>query len=157
MNNREIAAIFYRIADLMEFRDDNPFKIRSYRAAAETIEATATPLAEMVAAGGAASLRQLPGVGEAISKKIVEILETGSCQFYEELKAEIPLTVLDLLKIEGIGMKTAQILYRQFSITNLDDFEKFVEGDGLQSVPRLGQKTQQRIRASLERLRRNGE
>ncbi len=157
MNNREIAAIFYRIADLMEFRDDNPFKIRSYRAAAETIEATATPLAEMAAEGGAASLRQLPGVGEAISKKIVEILETGSCQFYEELKAEIPLTVLDLLKIEGIGMKTAQILYRQFRITNLDDFEKFVEGDGLQSVPRLGQKAQQRIRASLKRLRRNGE
>ncbi|MGH9769637.1 MAG: DNA polymerase/3'-5' exonuclease PolX, partial [Blastocatellia bacterium] len=128
---------------------DNPFKIRAYRTAADTIEDTTTPLAEMVEAGGVARLRELPGVGEAISKKIVELLETGTFKAYEEIKAEIPETVLDLLKVEGIGLNTLQILYRQFQITNLGDFSKFVEGGGLSSVPRLGGKAQDRIRASL--------
>lgn len=153
MTNQEIATIFRRIAELMELREDNPFKIRSYRAAAEMIEELPTPLAEMAAEGGAARLRELPGVGEAISKKIIEMLETGTCQLYEELKAEIPETVLDLAQVEGIGQKTAQILYRQFKITNLDDLAKFVEGGGLASVPRLGEKAQARIRASLNKLR----
>jgi DNA polymerase (family 10) len=152
MTNQEIASVFRRLADLMELGEDNPFKIRAYRAAAETIEDTATPLAEMVEAGGAARLRELPGVGEAISKKIVELLETGTFKAYEEIKAKIPETVLDLLKVEGVGMKTLQILYSRFQITNLDDFAKFVAGGGLNSVSRLGERAQERIRASLKEL-----
>jgi DNA polymerase (family 10) len=152
MTNQEIASVFRRLADLMELGEDNPFKIRAYRSAAETIEDTTTPLAEMVEAGGAARLRELPGVGEAISKKIVELLETGTFKAYEEIKAKIPETVLDLLKVEGVGMKTLQILYAQFHLTNLDDFAKFVAGGGLSSVPRLGERAQERIRASLEEL-----
>src|SRR5262249_4252840 len=119
MTNQEIASVFRRLADLMELGEDNSFKIRAYRAAADTIEDTTTPLAEMVEAGGVARLRELPGVGEAISKKIVELLETGTFKAYEEIKARIPETVLDLLKVEGIGMKTLQLLYQQFQITNL--------------------------------------
>ena len=152
LSNQEVADVFHRIADLMEFRDGNPFKIRSYRNAAEVIEELPTPLAQMVAEGGAARLRELPGVGEAISKKIVEILETGTCHLYEELKTETPETVLDLGRVEGIGLKTAQLLYQQFQLTKLDDFAKFVAGGGLDSVPRLGEKAQARIRASLKQL-----
>ena len=152
MTNQEIADVFRRLADLMELGEDNPFKIRAYRTAAETIEDTTTPLAEMVSEGGGARLRELPGVGEAISKKIVELLETGTFKAYDEVTAEIPETTLDLLKIEGVGLKTLQLLYQRFQITNLDDFAKFVEGGGLSSVPRLGEKTQDRIRASLKEL-----
>jgi DNA polymerase (family 10) len=136
----------------MELGEDNPFKIRAYRTAAETIEDTMTPLAEMVSEGGVSRLRELPGVGEAISGKIVELLETGSFKAYEEIKAKIPETTLDLLRVEGIGLKTLQILYQRFQITNLDDFAKFVEGGGLNSVPHLGEKTQDRIRSSLRDL-----
>ncbi|HEY8461713.1 MAG TPA: helix-hairpin-helix domain-containing protein [Blastocatellia bacterium] len=152
MTNQEIAGVFRRLADLMELGEDNPFKIRAYRAAADTIEDATTPLAEMVSEGGVARLRELPGVGEAISRKIVELLQTGAFKAYEEIKAKIPETTLDLLKVEGIGLKTLQILYRRFQITNLDDFAKFVEGGGLNSVPNLGEKTQKRIRASLKEL-----
>ncbi|HEU0179060.1 MAG TPA: helix-hairpin-helix domain-containing protein [Blastocatellia bacterium] len=152
MDNPEIAAVFRRLADLMELGEDNPFKIRAYRTAAETIEDTMTPLAEMVSEGGVSRLRELPGVGEAISGKIVELLETGSFKAYEEIKAKIPETTLDLLRVEGIGLKTLQILYQRFQITNLDDFAKFVEGGGLNSVPHLGEKTQDRIRSSLRDL-----
>ncbi|HEU0178721.1 MAG TPA: helix-hairpin-helix domain-containing protein [Blastocatellia bacterium] len=152
MTNQEIAGVFRRLADLMELGEDNPFKIRAYRTAAETIEDTSTPLSEMVSGGGVASLRELPGVGEAISKKIVELLETGALKAYEEIRTKIPETTLDLLRVEGIGLKTLQLLYQRFQITNLDDFAKFVEGGGLTSVERLGEKTQERIRASLKEL-----
>src|SRR5262249_46521286 len=141
-----------RLAALMELGEDNPFKIRAYRTAAETIEDTTTPLAEMVSDGGVASLRELPGVGEAISRKIVELLETGALKAYEEIKAKISETTLDLLRVEGIGLKTLQLLYQRFQITNLDDFAKFVDGGGLTSVGGLGEKTQERIRASLKEL-----
>lgn len=152
MDNQEIAAVFRRLADLMELGEENPFKIRAYRTAADTIEDTTTPLAEMLEVGGVARLRELPGVGEAISKKIVDLLATGTFKAYEEIKARIPETTLDLLKIEGVGMKTLQILYSQFQITNLEDFAKFVAGGGLDSVTRLGERTQERIRASLVEL-----
>jgi DNA polymerase (family 10) len=152
MDNHEIAAVFRRLADLMELGEDNPFKIRAYRTAADTIEDTAMPLADMVSEGGAARLRELSGVGEAISRKIVELLETGTFKAYEEIKANIPETTLDLLKVDGVGLKTLQLLYQRFQITNLDDFAKFVEGGGLGSVPHIGEKTQYRIRASLKEL-----
>jgi DNA polymerase (family 10) len=106
----------------------------------------------MVSEGGVACLREPPGVGEAISRKIVELLETGAFNAYEEIKAKIPETTLDLLRVEGIGLKTLQILDQRFQITNLDDFAKFVEGGGLSSVPHLGEKTQDRIRVSLKEL-----
>jgi DNA polymerase (family X) len=90
MTNQEIAAVFRRLADLLELRDENPFKIRSYRTAAETIEASAASIVELTATGGPAKLRDLPGVGDAISKKIIELLETGTFKLYEEVIAEIP-------------------------------------------------------------------
>jgi DNA polymerase (family X) len=152
MTNQEIANVFRRLADLMELRDDNAFKLRAYRNAAELIEDFHTPLADLAATGGAARLRELPGIGEAISQKIIDLLDTGTFKAYEEIKREIPETVLDLLKVEGVGMKLAQLLYRQFQIANLPDFAKFVAGGGLNSVPRLGEKGQQRIRASLQTL-----
>lgn len=154
MLNQEIATIFRRIADLMEIGEDNPnpFKIRAYRAAADAIEDSMTPLIDMFSEGGVARLRQLPGVGEAISGKIVELIETGSFKAYDQIKAKIPESTLDLLKVNGLGLKTVQILYQRFQITNLEDFAKFVEGGGLKSVPNLGEKTQSRIRESLYEL-----
>jgi DNA polymerase (family 10) len=153
MNNAEIARLFRRLADLLELRGENEFKLRAYRNAAELIADFPTPLAELAEAGGVGRLRELPGIGEAISKKIAELLETGTFKAYKEITQEIPESVLDLLQVEGVGMKTLQILYHQFQLTNLEDFQKFVAGGGLNSVPRLGDKTQERIRASLERLR----
>jgi len=152
ITNQEIANLFRRLADLLELRSENPFKIRSYRTAAETFEETPTPIAELVESGGQARLRDLPGIGEAISKKVIEILETGTFKLYQEITAEVPETVLDLLKVEGIGIKTLQILYHQFQLTSLEDFAKFVAGGGLDSVPRLSGKSQLRIRNSLKQL-----
>src|SRR5690242_2626410 len=144
MTNQEIAGFFHRLANLMELREDDPFRIRSYRMAAETIEDWPKPLAE-IAADGATALRELPGVGPAISQKIMDLLATGTFKTYQEITAEIPETTLDLLKVEGVGMKMLHTLFHQFHLTNLDDFAKFVAGGGLASVPKLGEKGQARI------------
>ncbi|MGH9802049.1 MAG: two-component regulator propeller domain-containing protein [Blastocatellia bacterium] len=106
----------------------------------------------VVAENGAAGLRELPGIGEAISKKIVDLLATGSFKAYEEVRAEIPESTLDLLKVDGVGIKTLRIFYHRFCLTNLSDFAKFVAGGGLDSVAGMGEKTQARIRASISQL-----
>ena len=151
MTNPEVSEILGRIADLMEIQKGDPFKIRSYRTAAETIVSLQTPLTELAAAGGAAELRKLPGIGEAISRKIIDLLETGTTQVLEDLRAVTPESLLDLLKISGIGLKTLEVLHNQFKIRSLDDLAVFAAGGGLESVPRLGAKTIARIKASLER------
>jgi len=149
-SNKEIAQIFDQMASLMELRHDDAFKVRSYRQAAELIGDLQTPLAEMAAAGGAAELRKLPGIGDTLSKRIIDIIETGTTEYFEELRGQIPLSVLELLSIDGIGMKTVELLFNQFQIKSLDDFAKFVAGGGLKSVPRLGPKSEARMKEMLE-------
>lgn len=152
MDNREVAELLSRIADMLEFKGENPFKVRSYRNAAEIIEDLGESVAEIVAEGGAASLEKIPGIGKSLSAQIVEIVQTGSSHVIEELRREFPETVLDLLRVSGIGMKTAQTLYRNFGIKSLEDLRAFAEGGGLGSVPGLGQKTAERILKSLARI-----
>ncbi len=150
MTNQQIAEVFRHLANLLDLRGDNFFKVRSYQSAADTIEDWPQPLAEIVAEQGSAGLRDLPGIGEAISKKIVDLLLTGSFKLWDEVRSEIPESALDLLKVDGVGIKTLKIFYHQFCLTNLDDFAKFVAGGGLDSVPGLGEKLQARIRQSLK-------
>ena len=152
MTNLESAAVFRRLADLMELRGDNGFKIRAYRNAADVIEDHPTPLADLHSAGGVVALQTLPGIGAAISQKIADLLATGTFKAYAEIQQAIPLTTLDLLRVEGVGMKTAQTLYRQFQITNLADFARFIAGGGLDCVPHLGERSQEKMRASVETL-----
>lgn len=152
MTNEQIANVFRRLAGLLELRGENFFKVRSYQSAADTIEDWPQPLAELFAEQSSEALRELPGIGEAISKKIGDLLTTGSFKLYDEVRAEIPESTLDLLEVDGIGIKTLKVLYHQFCLTNLDDFAKFVAGGGLDSVPGLGEKLQARIRSSLAGL-----
>jgi DNA polymerase (family 10) len=151
VDNRDVARVLHRIADLLEFQDANPFKLRSYRLAAETVEELRDSLAEMAARGGAKELQKIPGVGKSISAQILEIITTGTSSAFEALKAATPETVLDLRRVRGIGLKTAQMLYRDFGIKNLEDLQAFVEGGGLHVIPGLGAKKIHRIQAALAR------
>jgi DNA polymerase (family X) len=152
MTNKEVARVLYRIAALMEFSDENPFKVRSYRMAAETAESLTKPLSELAEEGGAARLKDLPGIGDAISQKILEILSTGTCDYFEELKKVTPESVLDLTRVDAIGPKMAHLLYQQFHVSSLTELAAFVESGGLARVPRLGPKMEERIRTSLQKL-----
>ena len=103
MTNAEIARRFERLAVLMSIRGDDQFRVRSYRNAAEVIETWPTPLERIAKEEGVKGLQTLPGVGKAISGKIVELLERGTFDAWERLKEETPETVLDLLEVEGVG------------------------------------------------------
>ncbi|HEY0077612.1 MAG TPA: helix-hairpin-helix domain-containing protein [Pyrinomonadaceae bacterium] len=151
MDNEEIARRFERLAMLLEIRGDDRYRVRSYRNAAEMIETWPRPLAEIASEEGAKGLQEIPGVGKAISSKILELIETGTFEAWEKLTAETPASVLDLLRIEGIGIKTASTLYQQFKISSLEDLRQFADGGGLEMVDGLGEKSSERIKASLRR------
>jgi DNA polymerase (family 10) len=152
MDNEAIAGRFNRLANMMEIRGDDHFRIRSYRNAAEIMETWPTPLKTIAAEEGVKGLQTIPGVGKAISGKIIELLEKGTFDAWEKLTAETPETVLDLLKVSGVGIKTASTLYQKFKISSLDDLKQFVAGGGLEMVDGIGDKSAERIALSLRRL-----
>lgn len=152
MDNEAIAERFNRLADLMELRGDDPFRIRSYRNAADMIETWPVEVESIARDQGAKGLQELPGIGKAISGKIVELVEKGTFDAWEKLTAETPETVLDLLRVSGVGRKTAATLHQKFKIVSIDDLKKFVAGGGLELVDGIGEKSAERIRKSLEQL-----
>lgn len=150
MNNEAIARRFHRLAALMEIRGDDPFRLRSYRNAAEAIETWPTPLEQVAGEEGATGLQSIPGVGKAIAGKIIEIFDRGTFDAWERITAETPETVLDLIELPGIGPKTAAMLHQKFKVSSLDDLKKFVAGGGLEMVDGIGVKTAEKIKESLE-------
>jgi DNA polymerase (family 10) len=149
MDNKEIARRFYRLAALMEVRGDDPFRLRSYRNAAEAIEVWPTSLKEIAEQDGVTGLQEIPGIGKAIAGKVIDLLTKGTFDAWERLTAETPETVLDLLEIPGIGPKTAALLHQRFNVSSLEDLQKFVAAGGLDMVDGIGPKTAERIKEAL--------
>lgn len=152
MDNEAIAERFNRLADLMELRGDDMFRIRSYRNAADMIETWPTPVEKIAREAGAKGLQELPGVGKAISGKIIELVEKGTFDAWEKLTEETPESVLDLLRVGGVGRKTAAVLHQKFKIASLDDLKEFAAGGGLEMVDGIGEKSAERIKKSLEHM-----
>ena len=151
MDNEEIARRFNRMASLMEVRGEDPFRIRSYRMAAEAIETWPTSMHEIAPKDGLAGLLEIPGVGKALAGKIIELIDTGTFAAWEKLTAETPATVLDLLELPGVGPRTAATLHQKFKIASLDDLSRFAAGGGLEMVDGIGPKSAARIKAALDR------
>lgn len=138
MKNSLVAKVLLELADYSEVEDDQPYRARAYRRAAQTIEATPEPIEEL---WKEKSLRDLPGVGENIEKKIDEILTTGKLAALEKIKSRIPADVPSLTKIEGVGPKTVKLLYEQLKVKNIDDFEEAVKAGRLHEFKGLGVKS----------------
>jgi len=152
MDNEQIGRRFHRLAALMEIRGDDPFRLRSYRNAAEAIEVWPTPLKEIAEQEGLAGLQAIPGVGKAIAGKIIELLDRGTFDAWEKLTAETPETVLDLMELPGIGPKTAATLHQKFKVSSIENLKKFVAGGGLEMVDGIGARTAEKIKESLASL-----
>jgi DNA polymerase (family X) len=150
MDNNAIARRFYRLAALMEIRGDDPFRLRSYRNAAEAIEVWPTSLKEIAEKEGLAGLQEIPGVGKAIAGKVIDLLEKGSFDAWDRLTAETPESVLDLTEIPGIGPKTAALLHRRFRVSSLAELKTFAASGGLEMVDGIGAKTAEKIKEALE-------
>ena len=150
MKNRLVARILYEIADLLEM-DGVAFKPRAYRRAAQAVESCPIPVEELVETG---KLKELPGVGEAIAGKIEEIVKTGKLAYHEELKKKLPIDLFSLTRVEGIGPKTAKLLYEELGVRNLDDLERAARSGRIRQVKGLGKKTEERILRGLAEARR---
>ena len=152
MENIEIARILNEIADLLEIKGDNPFRIRSYRNAAFTIENLPVNLTNLVEEDEE-RLEEIPRIGKGLHEKIVEIIRTGNCTYHQKLLKEIPHSLLDLLKISGLGPKKVQILHRELRVKDVDDLERVLKKGLLRDLPGMGIRTEEKIIKSLEEFR----
>jgi len=118
MENTEIARVFQDIADFLELKGENPFKIRAYRKVVRSIEHLPVEVEQLVKED---RLKEIPGAGEAITKKITELVTTGKLEYYEKLKAEFPEEISALLDVPGIGPKTAMLLSSKLGVKSADD------------------------------------
>jgi len=151
MKNSAIAKVFYDIADLLELKGEIPFKIRAYQKAARAIEHFPSEIEQMVKDEG--DLRDIPGVGEAIAKKITELVTTGRLRYYDELRAEFPEGISTLLDIPGVGPKIALRLSTELGIQSIDDLEAAIRDGKVASLPRLGDKVAENILRQIQAVR----
>jgi DNA polymerase (family 10) len=149
MNNRDIAALFDEIGDLLEFQNANPFRVRAYRNAARRITDLPEPLAN-VAADPTRALTDIDGIGKDLAQKIEELLETGSIAMLEQLRSEIPGGVLAMVRIPGMGPKKAAALFKELGITSLDTLRAACQADQVSALKGFGKKTQDKILAGID-------
>ncbi len=151
MKNSDVAKVFQDIADLLELKGENPFKIRAYQKVVRSIEHLPVEVEQLVAED---NLKEVPGVGEAITNKITELVTTGHLGYYEKLKAEFPEGISTLLDVPGIGPKTAMLLSSELGITSADELEKAIIEDKVASLFRMGDKTAENILRQIQALRK---
>jgi DNA polymerase (family 10) len=148
IHNADIAAVFEEIADLLEIRGDNPFRIRAYRNAARTVSEFPRDLQTLVKQGEA--LPKLPGVGTDLEAKIREICTTGTCAALEKLHREMPAAITELLKIPGLGPKRVRLLHDALDVETVDDLRRAARSGKIREVPGFGEKTEAQILQALE-------
>jgi DNA polymerase (family X) len=150
MENARIAEIFSEIADLLELKGGNEFRVRSYRNAARTVSELPQRLEEMVARD--ADLTELPNIGKSTAEKVREIVERGTCKRLEDLREEIPEGLTELLQVPQLGPRKASQLYRELEIQSLDDLRKAAEEKKIRDLEGMGAKTEEKILEGIETL-----
>jgi DNA polymerase (family 10) len=149
MTNVEIAAVFEEIADLLEFQDANPFRVRAYRNAARTIH-DLTESAEDIVADPHRPLTDIEGIGKDLAEKITTLVQTGSLPMLEELLAEVPESVLTIMRVPGLGPKRAAILFHELKISDIDQLRAACQQHRLQELKGFGAKIEAAILQNLD-------
>ena len=147
MTNRDIAALFEQVADLLEFQAANPFRVRAYRNGARKLQDHPESLSSLVAEGK--DLTALDGIGKDLAEKITTLIETGNLPMLDELKAELPETVLALLRIPGLGPKKAAVLYNELGIVSLDMLRAACEAGKVRELKGFAKKTEETLLAGI--------
>ncbi|MCK6592901.1 MAG: type-X family DNA polymerase, partial [Polyangiaceae bacterium] len=144
MDNADIAALFEEVADLLDITGANPFRIRAYRSAARTIAALGEPISQ-IAGRGLEALTELPGIGDDLAHKILEILSTGDLGLRNELARSVPPTLVELMQISGVGPKRAKLFYDRLGIRTAAELEAAAKKGRLHALPRIGEALEARI------------
>ncbi len=148
MTNRDIAAAFDEIADLLEFQNANPFRVRAYRNAARKLGDLSEPVSEIVA-DPSRDLTDLEGIGQDLADKIASLVETGQIQMLNELRSQVPEGVLAMVRVPGLGPKKAATLYKELGIASLEMLKAACEADQVSVLKGFGKKTQDKILAGI--------
>jgi DNA polymerase (family 10) len=152
MDNARIALVLREIADLLDIKGENPFRIRSYRLAADSVQNHGAEVAVMVKNGE--DLKGLPGVGEGIAEKIRETVLQGDAGYHRELLAEVPGGLLELLEIPGLGPKGVSLVWQKLGVTGPDSLEAAIRDGRFRTLPGMKEKKEARILKGLEDRRR---
>ena len=147
MKQLEVADAFEQIADLLELKGENPFRIRAYRRAALNLRGLSEPLEGMASAG---SLEEIPGVGKDLAAKIEEMISTGRLAYLERLKKEIPESLSTLMRVPGIGPKTAKRMYDRFKVKSIAQLETLVRAGKLRTLPGFQAKKEENILRGIQ-------
>lgn len=150
VSNSEIANMFNRLADLLEIEGANPFRVRAYRNAARIIDGLSLGLAEALKEGR--DLTEIPNIGQDLADKIRTIVETGKLPLLEEVEQRTPRALSELMAIDGLGPKRVKTLYRELDIDSLEQLKQAVQSGKVRTLEGFGAKTEERIRAGIERL-----
>ena len=152
MDNKTIANIFYEVADLMEINSDDSFRIRSYRRAAEAIEGLPDQVSALLAEPK--KLLEVPGIGKGMAANIKELCESGTLAVHQDLLEKYRPSMLELLKIQGLGPKTIALIWSAFQVSDVAGVEKLAREGRLQQLPRMSEKSEQKILKAIESYRR---
>ncbi len=144
MDNADVARIFDEVADLLEIQGENPFRIRAYRNAARTVRVLGKPLASLAGQGGEA-LAELPGIGKDLAGKIREILKTGDLGLRRELTEKAPASLLEVMRVQGVGPKRAGQFYQKLGIKTLQELEVAARSGRLLELRGMGETLRSRI------------
>ncbi|MBK8984655.1 MAG: DNA polymerase/3'-5' exonuclease PolX [Chloroflexi bacterium] len=154
MKNRDVADTFTMVAEMLAIRGDQIHRVLAYRRAAESIEALGRDLNQVYAEG---ALVEIPGIGKTLAEKIEEMLTTGKLAFYERLAEEIPPSLVDMLRVEGLGPKRVKQIYDALGITTLAELTEATRAGKLRELPGLGAKSEAKLAAAIEALARHGD
>jgi DNA polymerase (family X) len=146
LDNGAIAVILSEIADLLEIKGENPFKIRAYRNVADIASNHPHHLASL----DETSLREIPGIGKDLAGKIREIATTGDSQFHRELLAEFPPSILEMMRLQGVGPKTVAMLHRELGVQTIDDLQRAAVDGRVRAIKGMGPKKEALILKAIE-------
>ena len=154
MNNREVAKIFADVADMLSIRGDIIHRVLSYRKASEAIQELGRDINQIYVAG---ELTDIPGIGKTLAEKIEEMLTTGKLTFYDKLAEEIPPTLVEMLKVDGLGPKRVKQVYETLGIATLAELNTAASEGKLRDLPGLGAKSEAKLVQAIEALARHGD
>ena len=156
MNNLELTRIFYEIADILEMKEVE-WKPRAYRKAAQAIENLSEDVSEIYKKSGIKGLEEIPGVGERIAEKIEEFLKTKHIKEYEKLKKSLPKHLTELMEIQGLGAKRANILYKKLKIKSISELKKATKQHKISKLPSFKLKTEENILKGIELFKKSSQ
>src|SRR5262245_35813773 len=154
MDKNQAADALDEIAELLELKGENPFKTRAYTNGARALRAVDEDLATLVAEG---RLKEIKGFGDSLIAKVTELFDTGKITFLEDLRSTVPPGLAQMMRIPGLGPKRVQEIHKALGIDTLEALEAAAKEDRLSGLPGMGAKSQAKILAGIEQVRKHGE